>query len=427
TVGNTLYRLHYFGQIPVVGLYLSGLTALFFLFATVTGVIVHWRNIVDKFYAFTVKPSWKQIWTNAHTVLGMIGLPFQIVYAVTGAFYGILILLLIPSALILFGGDQQKIIAAVQPSAALTYSDSSEVVDYTKVDGLIAAAKDRFPEEVHLRNVRFRNYGREDGTMSLYFDDERTVLGTGEIIYRVHTEEILFENPPGGGKYTDSVISTIGRLHFATYGGVGLRIIYFILAMLTCFMLISGVLLWQAARNKRTYTDKQRRFHHRVTKANLAVCLGLFPATATIFVANKLIPMDWDGRALVVNGIFFGSWLVLIILGLFWDQYARINRNYLLIGGLLALLIPVINGLATGDWIWVTLPQAWYHVASVDIAWLMTGITAIGAVLYLDRRNPKTPEEAVVPQAKAAAKPSLSADIPLVPRTVSIKPNNSGS
>ncbi|MEM9261831.1 MAG: PepSY-associated TM helix domain-containing protein, partial [Bacteroidota bacterium] len=257
TVGNTLYRLHYFGQIPL-GIYISGLVALFFLFATVTGVMIHWRNIIDKFYAFTVRPSWKQIWTNTHTVLGMIGLPFQIVYAVTGAFYGILILLLIPTALILFGGDQQKIIAAVQPSAALTVSDTSAVVDFAGIDNLVASAKDRYPG-VHLRNVRFENYGREDAIMRLYFDDERTVTGVGELVYRAHTGEILFETAPGSGDYINSVISMMGRLHFATYGGLGLRIIYFILAMLTCFMLISGVLLWQAARNKRTYTDKQKR------------------------------------------------------------------------------------------------------------------------------------------------------------------------
>ncbi|MEM1359267.1 MAG: PepSY-associated TM helix domain-containing protein, partial [Bacteroidota bacterium] len=140
TVGNTLYRLHYFGQIPVIGLYLSGLVALFFLFATITGVMIHWRNIVSKFYAFSTRGKWKQIWTNAHTVLGMIGLPFQIVYAVTGAFYGILILLLIPSALILFGGDNNKVIAAVRPAAAITVSDSAAIVDFSGVGALIAEA-----------------------------------------------------------------------------------------------------------------------------------------------------------------------------------------------------------------------------------------------------------------------------------------------
>jgi uncharacterized iron-regulated membrane protein len=96
-IGEALYRLHYFGPIPVIGLYLSGLTALFFLFASVTGVLVHWKSMVDKFYAFLGEGSWKKIWKNAHTTLDLIGLPFQLVYAVTGALLGLSTLLLIPA------------------------------------------------------------------------------------------------------------------------------------------------------------------------------------------------------------------------------------------------------------------------------------------------------------------------------------------
>ncbi|MEM9836957.1 MAG: PepSY-associated TM helix domain-containing protein [Bacteroidota bacterium] len=346
TIGNTLYQLHYLGQIPYIGLYLAGLTALFFLFASVTGVLIHWRNIVTKFYAFSTRPSWKQIWTNAHTVLGMIGLPFQVLYAITGAFYGILILLLIPSALILFGGDTQKVQAAVRPSAVMTFSDSAAVVDFSKSDLLIAQTKARLPD-LRLRNIRFQNYGREDGILSLFFDDDKTMTGTAEVTYRVHTEEIIFESGPHKPDYVSSVLGTIGRLHFATYGGLGLKVIYFILSMLTCFMLISGVLLWQAARDKRSYSDRERQFHHRVTKTNLAVCLGLIPAVALIFLLNKLIPMEISGRPGYVEGAFFLGWLLLVLVGLRWDNYRRMNRNYLICGGFFSLAIPLANDYIT--------------------------------------------------------------------------------
>jgi uncharacterized iron-regulated membrane protein len=44
TLSDTLYYLHYFRQIPVIGLWLSGFVALFFLFSIVTGVLIHWRK-----------------------------------------------------------------------------------------------------------------------------------------------------------------------------------------------------------------------------------------------------------------------------------------------------------------------------------------------------------------------------------------------
>ncbi|MGD1893465.1 MAG: PepSY domain-containing protein, partial [Cyclobacteriaceae bacterium] len=49
TLSNTIYYLHYFRQIPVIGLYLSGFVGLFFLFAIVTGLLIHWRNLLTKF------------------------------------------------------------------------------------------------------------------------------------------------------------------------------------------------------------------------------------------------------------------------------------------------------------------------------------------------------------------------------------------
>ena len=67
-MGDTIYRLHYLRAIiPVYGIYVAGFVAFFFLFAIITGILIHWKNILNKFYAFTAKGKWKQIWTNGHT------------------------------------------------------------------------------------------------------------------------------------------------------------------------------------------------------------------------------------------------------------------------------------------------------------------------------------------------------------------------
>ncbi|MEM9981884.1 MAG: hypothetical protein AAF734_05265, partial [Bacteroidota bacterium] len=102
----------------------------------------------------------------------------------------------------------------------------------------------------------------------------------------------------------------------------------------------------------------------------------MFPAFAIIFLANKLVPMSMEGRADLVNQIFFLSWLALTVLGGFWSNYAKLNRNFLLLGGMLSLTIPIANGIVTNDWFW----QVWQtfpRVACVDIFWLLTGIIAL--------------------------------------------------
>ncbi|MEM6634041.1 MAG: PepSY-associated TM helix domain-containing protein [Bacteroidota bacterium] len=396
TTGDTLYILHYFGQIPTVGLYLSGLVALFFLFAVVTGVLIHWKNLLTKLYAFIKEAKWKVIWTNAHTVLGVIGLPFQIIYAITGAFFGLLSLILIPSVFLLYEGDTEKVFNKVNPASALKVEE--EAPDYThhSLNILAKEIEQQYPG-FHITRISLRNYGKEDALAFWGIDDEKGMLSTGNLAMRLKDGKVLekFSILPNQRTYSYTVVDFITKLHFATFGGVFLRIGYFILSLITCFMIISGVLIWRTARDNKTYSSKQKLFHHRVTKWYLAICLSMFPAFAIIFIAEKLVPMDLAGRTGVVNQIFFLSWLALTIWGLFWNKYSQQNRNYLILGGILSLVIPVANGITTGAWFWKTWnPYPW--VAYVDIFWIFAGFTA----LYLSFFVLKVKEGSDKPQAE---------------------------
>ncbi|MEM9991309.1 MAG: PepSY-associated TM helix domain-containing protein, partial [Bacteroidota bacterium] len=210
--------------------------------------------------------------------------------------------------------------------------------------------------------------------------------------------------------------------HFASFGGLFMKIVYFILSMITCFMLLAGVLLWQAARNNNKYTPKQRQFHHRVTKVYLAICLSLFPATALLFIANKLIGIEMEGRAFYVNSIFFGSWFLLTLIGWRWNDFKQLNRNYLIIGGVASLSIPLANGIVTNDWIWTSFTEEDWYVFSVDITWLFTGATAF-LIWWLSskantgrKKQPKVQESTV---AKTNSEPRKSKPLALLTKWAS--------
>jgi hypothetical protein len=221
------------------------------------------------------------------------------------------------------------------------------------------------------------NFGKEDGTIGVRVDDGRGIAGDGIFVYSLKSGELLEAIEPETRPYAKGAFGVLIKLHYATFGGIFLKIIYFILAMITCYIIISGVMIWRTARDNKKYTDKQRRFHHRVTKVYLAICLSMFPALGLIFMANKLIPMEMGDRVFYVNAVFFLGWLLLSLVGLFWNNYRKLNRNYLLLGSLLALLIPLVNGLVTGDWIWNTIQNGQYYVFSVDMTWLIIGIFGI--------------------------------------------------
>ncbi|MEQ8472583.1 MAG: PepSY-associated TM helix domain-containing protein [Marinoscillum sp.] len=377
TVGDTIYYLHYFEQIPIVGLYLSGLVSLFFFFAIVNGLLIHWRNLLTKFFAFFTEGKRKNIWTNAHTVLGVLGLPFQVMYAITGAFFGLLTLILIPTVFLLYNGDVSKVYNKVSPEDSIVVDENAPESRNLSISELARQVQEAYPHH-QIRYADMKNYGKEDAVITFHFDDFGGLMSTGKMTMYMRDGRLLPEYSvlPNAKSYSESIIPVMVKLHFADFGGMTMKVIYFVLSLITSFMIISGVMIWRSARDNKRYTYKQRLFHHRVTMAYLAICLSMFPAFAVIFLANKLVPIEMVDRVGLVNAIFFLSWLVLIIVGLFWKSYSKLNRNYLLIGGAISLMVPVANGMVTGDWMWTTwrtLP----FVAYVDLFWLIVGVCTL--------------------------------------------------
>ncbi len=377
TTGETLYRLHFLDQIPwYIGRYIAGFISLFFAFAVVTGLLIHWKNIVSRFYAFSFKNVKKQFWTHAHTVFGVIGLPFQLMYAITGAFYLLSVFILAPAVVILFKGDQDKLITMIYPPEAFhehgteTFAPASHM---SIGQGLQQIRNDypgyrvSYAEVIHM--------GTEKALLSTDLVNSNAFNEDGTVVLDLHSGDYKLAINPGEKNYAQSLLAGISKLHFGSFGGWLVKALYFILSLFSCFVIISGILMWKAARNKPSYTAAQRRFHHRVTIVYLSVCFSLFPATALLFIAEQLIPSG-AGHAGRVNTVFFVGWLVFTVIGCLRRGEKHITAYCLLLGGILACGVPFSNGFSTGHWPWMTIGKHPY-VFITDIAWLASGIFAL--------------------------------------------------
>ncbi|MEM9142108.1 MAG: PepSY-associated TM helix domain-containing protein [Bacteroidota bacterium] len=378
TVARTIYELHFFDQIPYAGSVIAGFVSLFFFLAIVSGTLVHWRNVLTKFYAFVKEGKWKLIWTNIHTVFGVIGLPFQIMYAITGAFLGLLGLAAVP---ILLSGkfEPDDLLAKLEPSTTIELNNAAQPAAHLSINELYKKVAYHFPD-TKIQSPRILHYGKEDAMVIWYTKDYKGLSGRGEINMTMKDGEIVEEYSvlPYNKSYVQDVWNYTHALHYGNFGGYLIKVLFFVLSMITCFIIISGILIWRTARDNKKYTFKQRRFHHKVTKWYMAISLSMFPAFALLFIANKIVPMDVPDRIAMVNTIFFLGWLLLALYGLFIHNYSKHNRNYLMLGGIFSLLVPICNGLATGDWFWETaIRYPW--VFYVDVFWIFTGIIALYA------------------------------------------------
>ncbi|MEH6681834.1 MAG: PepSY-associated TM helix domain-containing protein [Sediminicola sp.] len=395
SMGEFFYRLHFFAQLNFFGrsgYFLSGLVAFFFLFAVVTGVIVQWKKIVPSFYVFRPKAKWKAIWTDAHVALGIIGLPYQFMFAVTGAYLIIgYTVMLPPVQSLLFDGDAEKLQSTMAYGEPPKFSFVGERLEYpVKMGPFIAETRKKWPE-LELNTLQIFNYGDKGMHVQLggspSFQDR--LLGSGYLIFRASDGKLVYQKDPYNDiSYVEGATDILRRLHYGDFGGYGMKLIYFILGIVTCFVILSGVMIWLVARDRKAVSECKRNFNSWLVRIYLAICLSLYPMTAILFVLVKLFADDFgDGRRDFIYQVFFWGWLVLSTLfTLRRDNYFT-NKACLILGSLFGLMVPISNGLVTGNWPWISFGQGYYQIFVVDIFWTVLSLTTFITVFRLKRKK----------------------------------------
>lgn len=375
-LGEFLYRLHFFQQLPVIGVYLAGFVSFFFLFAIITGVIVHWKKIISNFYQFDPKKSLKRVWTDAHTALGIIGLPFQFVFALSGTFFCLSLLVLLP-ANIMYNGNQDQLLADMRPSRENIPWKQTSDEDILSLNDLVIQAGSKW-DGFHVDRTIIKNYR---GTNMQYvmmgiMDHSQRFNGIGAIIYDAHDGTVDYVKDPTKLSFVEDAQAIYGRLHFGDFGGVMTKILYFILAIITCFVIITGVLIWIEARNKKSMTLAQRKYTAKVGHIYLAICLSMLPVTALSFIFSKITDGYFTDKLSVIYLFYFLSWIAFTIYYILKRDNYYTNKSSLLLGTILGFCIPIINGLVSHNWIWKMIQMGQYEIVLVDILWISISIVS---------------------------------------------------
>ena len=397
SLGNFLYKLHYFGQIPNLGMMLSALVSLFFLFAIVTGTIVHWGKIISNFYTFRLKSSLKNLWTDGHTALGIIGLPFQFMYALTGAFFGLALFIFLPTMTLVYDGDQEAMTRDVFPGRASYEVLGKPMKERANINDLVNTTLQEFGRDnIENLQVMISAFNDQNSHMAVnvFKSEKNKLIGYGYNTYRLSDGEIVMSKRIGENSYNDGFVMAFFNLHFANFGGYFLKAIYFLLTLITCLVILSGVMIWLEARDNKRYEAK-RKFNTNVGAIYLGASLGLLPAIALFFCLTKIFPSEMDGRFSTMSTIFFLFWLAYTVYAFFIKDYHKINKHALILTGIMGLLIPVFNGLHSGLWLWKSLSMGFVDSFFIDMSWLILGAIALWTGLRAKRlvaRKKRNPE-----------------------------------
>ena len=63
------------------------------------------------------------------------------------------------------------------------------------------------------------------------------------------------------------------------------------------------------------------------------------------------------------------------------------NKYTLILGSVLGLLVPLANGMVTGNWLWVSWASGYSDIFLIDAFWLITSISALLIGLKIKTEN----------------------------------------
>jgi len=339
-----IYRLHYTAGLPNSwGIYVLGVVCILYGLALASGVIIYAPSLVKDLFALRIGKNIKRMWQDAHNAIGMLSLPFHLMYAWSSAVLALGIILLAPFQYMVFDGKLlqlvgQDINAAAPPKASGT---AAQLMPATQ----LLAAVQRAAPGIEIETMVYRQAGDANAQLQAYGPmHQKTVAGFGAVVLNASTGKVqramMPENLSPGTRFLRSLQS----LHFANFGDMAVRSMYFILGLAGAFLFYSGNLLWIEARRKRQKLV-QPRSGKLMAQATLGVCLGCVAGVSAVFLANKMSPAGqlplWEARS--YYAVFFGC-----VLWAFARPPARAAHELLMLCAALTLAVPLAHWWNTG-------------------------------------------------------------------------------
>jgi len=374
-LGELINELHYSLGLPVAGTYLMGLVSLLYGVALLSGLVIHLPKLLGDLFALRPGRNLKQLWQDAHTLVGVISFPFHLLFAVTGALLCLLVLQMAVLNPLVYQGRLMEAVPMAMDTAPVR-APGGAPGQPVRLEPLVAramqVAQDQGVRGFEPAYLKLANGGDGNATLEITGEAEGTLGPTGAVALEVASGRVLATQLPGQRDANHATLSAAYALHFAEFGNGAVSWLYFLLGLGGAFLFYSGNLLWIESRRRRRQAA-QGRAQINMARATIGVCIGLCVAVSAAFVAAQVLqhyaPQDVDGG---IRWICFLTWGACAL----WAarrRPAQAARELLWAAALVTALVPLSHGILSGRWWWASAghgqwPLFWVDAVAVAMA-----------------------------------------------------------
>ncbi len=328
-----IYDLHFTAGLPrTFGTYLFGIVCILYGLALVSGVVIYAPVFLKDLFALRWGRNVKRLWQDAHNVVGMLSLPFHVIFAWSGAVLTLGVLLLAPFQFLVFNGKLMEVLESDFELAAHV-APAQRAAAALPVAELMARAQAASPG-LAADSLSYHDYGDANARVEVYGHlDQQRLNRLAGVAMEAATGKVLRVVEPASMSPGMASLRGLQTLHFGDFAGAPVQWLYFLLGLGGAFLFYSGNLLWIEARRKRRQEVQPRRTQV-MARLTLGVCLGCVAGVSALFIAARLLP---EGHEPTLYYAVFGlTWLWAVV-----RPAARGASELLWLCAVLTALVPV--------------------------------------------------------------------------------------
>lgn len=361
-----IYQLHYTAGLPAPwGTRLFGLACVLYGLALVSGVVIHAPVLLKDLFALRVSHNLKRLWQDAHNVIGLLSLPFHVIFAWSGAVLAIGYLMLAPFQMFVFEG---KLLKIIRPDLQTAPHVETAPVDrpLLPLRELLQRGREQVPG-FEPSEVTFHDPGDANAQVTLFgLVDQRLLSRRVAVALNGASGEVQGVDQPTQYSPGKRFLNNLTSLHYGNFGDALVKWLYFVLGLAGAFLFYSGNLLYIESRRRRQ-PMAQAWGPRLMARLTLGVCLGCIAGVSSLFLSGALLPERWDPT---VYWVVFGSSMAWA----FIRPPARGGHELLWVCAVLTAAIPAAAWVATGVSPLGALLDGHAHRVCVDLTALLMAL-----------------------------------------------------
>ena len=289
--------------------WIMGVISGLYLMALVSGVVVLLPSLVKDFFALRVGRNLKRMWLDAHNVVGIVSLPFHIIMALSAVVFAYHDQIFDVQDKVVHQGQWAKAFPRPQAKPGDVPRNPKDMLKPSQLVQVVKDAAPGFePTSLHYAQVTgpqptVRVWGMNPQGIS-----PRARGGFANL--DPYSGQLLAADFLSGAQNTPNLwISSFFALHMASFGGVAVLWLYFLLGLAGAWLFYSGNLLWvetrRKAQRKGAALPVQRRDTTLMAAATVGVCIGCVAGISLTLAAAKWLPGRVGDMAAWHVGIYY--------------------------------------------------------------------------------------------------------------------------